>query len=202
MQTRIRQKLGTKFSKIEVLLTFWDKMVGYIHQQASDLKDEETINMMGQILLVPEDVKIEVLKVYLIKCMQLHSIAFFQWRLKFPNTIKHDPQQLEDIISDRVDYFSREFESMNKMILTNSKFDEKKLGDYNLVQEPNTYLISSFESVGLPDPFPRKETANNFPEHGYPSERYCHGTSPSCIYIPTKQLMIKIMRACIEVKTP
>lgn len=31
MQIRIKQKLDTRFSKIEVLINFWDKMVGHIH---------------------------------------------------------------------------------------------------------------------------------------------------------------------------
>ena len=50
MQTRIKNKLETKFSKIEVLLTFWDKMVGIIQKQAFNLKDDETLKMIGLII--------------------------------------------------------------------------------------------------------------------------------------------------------
>ena len=76
MQTRIKNKLETKFPKIEVLLTFWDKMVGIIQKQAFNLKDDETLKMIGLIIQVPMDVKKAVLKTYLIKCVQMYAIAF------------------------------------------------------------------------------------------------------------------------------
>lgn len=34
MQKRIREKLTTKYSKIEVLINYWDKMLGKIGLQA------------------------------------------------------------------------------------------------------------------------------------------------------------------------
>jgi hypothetical protein len=38
------------------------------------------------------EVKMAVLMEYIRKCVQLHIMAFFQWRLKFPNEIMHDPE--------------------------------------------------------------------------------------------------------------
>jgi len=34
----------------------------------------------------------------------------------------------------------------------------------------------------------------------YPDSRYTEGNSPYCIYIPVKEVMLKLMRACIKVK--
>jgi len=34
----------------------------------------------------------------------------------------------------------------------------------------------------------------------YADTRYCKEHSPHCIYIPSKKLMLKIMRACIGIK--
>ena len=36
----------------------------------------------------------------------------------------------------------------------------------------------------------------------YGPTRYIKGFSPYCIYIPTKEIMVKIMRACVGVKDP
>ena len=63
-------------------------------------------------------------------------------------------------------------------------------------------MINNLAYIGLPDPYPTEETPSNFPKYGYPSERYVQGKSPSCVYIPTKLVMIKLMRACIGVKNP
>ena len=36
----------------------------------------------------------------------------------------------------------------------------------------------------------------------YPEFRYVNGNAPHSIYIPRKEIMLKIMRACIGVKKP
>ena len=39
MQKRVKDKLQTKYSKVEVLENYWDKMVGQIGFRASELDD-------------------------------------------------------------------------------------------------------------------------------------------------------------------
>ena len=68
--------------------------------------------------------------------------------------------------------------------------------------------IHSFEQVGICDPYKqelgsgkvlRPKVADDLV---YPKERYHRPRqSPRCIYFPTRQLMLKIMRACVDVKT-
>jgi len=72
------------------------------------------------------------------------------------------------------------------------------------------------KSLGIVDPFPNEERLNKskaaLPEKGdsdtshiplvYPAERYVEGNSPYCLYIPSNELMFKLMRACIGVKKP
>ena len=82
---------------------------------------------------------------------------------------------------------------------------------YNLVDSYKPHLINSFQTIGWPDPFPNdcKEVTGSI-EDGHnlviPSEtldlvylesRYYEEASPLCIYIPKKEVMLKIMRACI-----
>jgi len=45
-------------------------------------------------------------------------------------------------------------------------------------------------------------TPNKIEDRVYPNSRYVKGNSPYCIYIPCKEVMLKLMRACVQVKDP
>ena len=75
--------------------------------------------------------------------------------------------------------------------------------------QPKPYLINNFQCIGLADPFPKEERANKdvkppcyVDELVYAESRYMEGLSPLCVYIPNKDIMFKIMRACIKVAQP
>ena len=42
----------------------------------------------------------------------------------------------------------------------------------------------------------------NVEDKVYPKSRYISQNSPNCIYIPSKEIMLKLMRACIKVSKP
>ena len=46
------------------------------------------------------------------------------------------------------------------------------------------------------------KTPHEIDHHVYPDSRYTEGNSPFCIYIPCKEVMLKLMRACIKVTEP
>jgi len=59
------------------------------------------------------------------------------------------------------------------------------------------------------DPFPKEEVGftpaipETYTDHVYPEQRMCRAdASPMCIYIPNRIITLKIIRACIDVKTP
>ena len=59
------------------------------------------------------------------------------------------------------------------------------------------------------DPFPKEDVGfqpkipEQFTDHVYPEERMSRAdASPMCIYIPNRIITFKIIRACIDVKTP
>ena len=79
------------------------------------------------------------------------------------------------------------------------------------------YLIKRFFTVGFADPFPDDDkfitgSVDDTPDdllppstvndRVYPDQRYTPGNSPYCLYIPVKEMMLKLMRACVEVKKP
>ena len=82
--------------------------------------------------------------------------------------------------------------------------------DFNITDFSANYLIDNFDELGITDPFPNEKKDNqrvNFskPERVddfvYPKSRmmdeYC---SPRVIYLPSKDVMLKLMRACIGVR--
>lgn len=66
----------TKYSKVDVLLVFWEKLFIKIQMQASKLKDTKVNSLLNKIAQVPGEVKVHLLKHYVIKCRELHSVAF------------------------------------------------------------------------------------------------------------------------------
>ena len=56
---------------------------------ASKNKDDETLELCKKIALVPEHIKYACLGKYVQKCMDLHRIAFIQWRYLFPNKLTY-----------------------------------------------------------------------------------------------------------------
>ena len=99
---------------------------------------------------------------------------------------------------------------------------------YKLADRRNLeFLINRFSQIGWTDPFADEtpeaenqasaEAADNaeadpsstgvrLPEDAeglvYPEQRYIHGDSPAVIYIPSKEVMFKMMRACIGITDP
>ena len=78
-------------------------------------------------------------------------------------------------------------------------------------------MINSFFSVGIMDPFPNDDLniigsrddgeeiltpPEKVEDFVYPASRYIEGKRPWCLYIPNKEIMFKMMRACIKVKDP
>jgi hypothetical protein len=63
----------------------------------------------------------------------------------------------------------------------------------------NNYLINNFECIGWTDPNDMSETKLEMGPFDlvYPEERYVDDHSPFCIYIPSKPIMVKLMKACI-----
>ena len=87
---------------------------------------------------------------------------------------------------------------------------------YDIIDERlSNFLINRFWTVGFSDPFPDDDkniigsvddvpddlhTPSKVTDRIYPDSRYTPGNSPYCIYIPCKEVMLKLMRACIKVK--
>jgi hypothetical protein len=98
LQFRIRDKIKIKFSKVDILINFWDKMIDELVHKSEKFGDNQMIDIINKIILVPQEVRIYVLRAYLKQCIMFYNLAFCQWRLMFEfkcaihhyDHVKHD----------------------------------------------------------------------------------------------------------------
>ena len=220
IQKKLMNKLESKRAKVEVMLTYWDKVYGKLQTISSKRGDKKGNCLLCKICCVPKEVKLYVLREYIAKCMELHSIAFLQWRARYPNKVRHDPEEIRSIISDRLSKLYEQ--SSDKFFITEKTKSESVISKdflkvYGLIEcHYKDYQINSFRSIGWADPYPNDDqfiTGSlddgynlRCPESPddlvYQEQRYIKGNSPICQYIPRKEIMLKIMRACVGIKTP
>ena len=105
-------------------------------------------------------------------------------------------------------------QTINEETLENSKIAENFLVKYKFIDEYKPFFINSFKSIGLSDPFPHDDEiitgslddgeSLKMPEKVsdlvYPESRLVPEYSPFAIYIPKKEIMLKLMRSTVMVK--
>lgn len=140
-------------------MNYWDKLYGQMQMKASATKDAEANKLLTQLVLVPREVKWDVLRKYVDKCCVLHAVAFFQWRIKYPSEIKHDIEELNEIVEGRIKFFNNhgKTQEISEETLENSKIAENFLVKYKFIDEYMPFFINSFKSIGLSDPFPNDD---------------------------------------------
>jgi hypothetical protein len=77
IQRKVMTQFKTKYAKVEVLLTYWDKLYGQMQRQASMKHDKAATKLLGRIARVPMEIKIKLLTFFIKKCRELHKVAFF-----------------------------------------------------------------------------------------------------------------------------
>ena len=104
IQRIIKNQLRTKDAKVEVIENYWDKLFGSLLSNAIKHKDTDMKVLCNRIVKIPREVKMRVLTLYVRRCRDLYQIAFFQWRKKYPNKIRHDIREVEELIEFRIKY--------------------------------------------------------------------------------------------------
>jgi hypothetical protein len=105
MQRKIKAAVVYRQNKIEGLLSYWDKIVGKLGRAASKRNDEATEGLVFKKLLgVNKELQRAVLERYLKKCIEVHAIAFLQWRAMYPTKFT-DPETLEELTRARITNF-------------------------------------------------------------------------------------------------
>lgn len=139
----------------------------------------------------------------------------------YPSTFIINKEETQECITKRLVYLSKkkmhtntDRDKISATTLENSKIPSDFLVKYDIVEDYKPFLINSFRTVGWSDPFPdegetiigsRLEEFLNLFVHEdaqdlvYEPSRYCKEHSPLHLYVPKKEVMLKIMRACIGV---
>ena len=144
-------------------------------------------------------------------------IAFFQWRLQHPTIFSSHDRELNELIEDRQNYLKREKKEGQLITeITNKEcnFPKSIYKNYQYIGpdvKPN--YIYTFDQIGIQDPFPFENDWKEdmpqiddipLPKDGiqvYPQKRLSSPHySPRLIFLPRKELIVKMMRACICVE--
>lgn len=126
---------------------------------------------------------------------------------------------MHEIIFKRIANLRHELASVEKIssdTKINSRISKDFLRKYDAVDEYKIHCINSFQTIGWADPFPdddKKVDGSINDGHNlcipfgpsdlvYPESKYIEEFPPLQIYIPKKEIMLKLMRASISVSTP
>ena len=122
-------------------------------------------------------------------------------------TMKVTRDDLEGMVMNHVrhTYKSLAFES-TQLPEAKYSFTEKQYKKFELALFPGgNFNVRTFDQVGMINPFPTEPKDVNFKipaaplDLVYAKSRYFEGQSPPGLYIPSRKLMWKIMRACADV---
>lgn len=164
LQLKIRSKLEIKNSKVDVLINYWDKMIDKLVKKSEKFGDLHMIHIINQIILIPKEIRLYVLREFVSQCVLFYNIAFSQWRLMydhhdaFGNALVKKPECL-DLIKKGFNSLWPDGEvekvGMNNddpdFQLTSSKYQE-----YRFDKPDTLYNINCFEQIGWSDPFPNE----------------------------------------------
>ena len=68
IQKRMKATSMSKYSKVKVIQTYWNKLFGMIMKKASQKKDKQVLALLTEIVKVPEEVQKAACTYYVNKC--------------------------------------------------------------------------------------------------------------------------------------
>ena len=105
--------------------------------------------------MIPKEIKEALLKEYVKRCIEMHSIAFLQWRLKYPSKVSYNKELVEDMVRLRISHLYLSVnpdQAVSDLTLDSGHIDKdfvKEYFEFNMpegVYQP--YFINSFSSLG------------------------------------------------------
>mmetsp|Transcript_31103 Transcript_31103/g.47506 ORF Transcript_31103/g.47506 Transcript_31103/m.47506 type:complete len:97 (-) Transcript_31103:245-535(-) len=58
--------------------------------------------MCRLFVLVPKDIKLRAIEIYIDSCRLVHTLAFLQWRRLYPSKLRFDKQELESLMLNQI----------------------------------------------------------------------------------------------------
>lgn len=124
-------------------------MTGIILQKSISMRDEVGQGLIRKMIVCPREVRDSVLNEFVYKCRIRYKIAFYQWRLRFPNNLKHDEEQLKELITGMLKKFVLDDESQDQVIgpntLKDSKLSKEFIKKYHILDgETFPFMVNTF----------------------------------------------------------
>lgn len=197
--------------KFSILCNYWNKVHTGLMNLGSKKKNIQMLAFANSVARISREVKEYLLKKYCERCNEKHTLAFFQWRLKYRSNVCHKEAleeclyKVQTLILGRID-ISKTVSPTTAIEGGMSPALEKALGISKPQIKP--WLVNSFWNIGWPDPFPDEHSSMDREflvdrtALVYEEARYHEEYSPSAVWIPSKLVLIKLMRACIGVDKP
>ena len=151
-------------AKIEVLVNYWNKLQGTLMDRAQQSNVKRLKMLILEIVKVPAEIKHEVLRFIVKKCMELHSIAFLQWRYLFPgNSPYYSDDVLDELIQARIEFFYINYSDCRCKLHKKSNLPKGFQNHYgDLLSPSEEFQISSFDQIGILNPFEIQTEENPF----------------------------------------
>ena len=194
----------------------WDRVLNMVRASKAGGKLD---NFLRQADAIAPPVKAAAMSAYLRRVRLKDAVAFTQWRYQ-----REGPNRAE--LEGNVAALSRVFfadiniaNTVKPETLKASSLSVEVEESYDLVcpdksfVASNPFLVHTFWSIGMADPYPDESTMFE-PDNKwidgmfkigtpvYPESRYREDQSPAMLYIPSKYMMIKIIRACMACEDP
>lgn len=111
----------TRYNKVELLETYWNRTYEFVKEKALKMNDKHTTTLLIKIMEIPAEVKKELLLQYIKSCREVYAIAFFQWRYRYPSTMPRSKEDLSVLNNERIDHLASLFKKRQRLQADGSK---------------------------------------------------------------------------------
>ena len=84
----MKARLDSIQAKEQVFMTKWDRFCYHIVSQAQKRNDDKMKKFGTEVMKIPLKIKQLFARQFIKTCIQIHSVAFFQWRILYMPSIR------------------------------------------------------------------------------------------------------------------
>ena len=163
---------------IDVLDLIWDKIVEELREQFKKNWDKGMKKVLKALMEVPDEVRFDLYRFYLSNARKHFEISWAEQREYMPKQDKEQLAVMQEGLKER--YKKLKFEPIEKNDQNDVELEMEQ-------QNPTSWRIHAFEQIGISDPFGEKVDEDSLPS-----------LAPRLIIMPSKALMWKMMKSCLN----
>lgn len=215
MQTKFRNRNIYREAKVEMLKSYWDQILNWFVNEGIETGDAQIKQVGCNIMVVDKTVQDYVLRQLTVRIQILTNISGYVKRI-FEKADVCQAEEVEKLIYSLQSYLIKSVEKQEdprqaipheyqrRAYVSNETLERLDLG-YKFQTNQKSCFIETFEEVGWLDPFPRidPETGEIVLDTNEQSKnKYVTTKQLEAFALPSRAVMVQIMRACIGVAHP